>query len=452
MDKLTFAICGVLFLISVMTSRKRPLSPIVFFYALWTFILFLSVLNLYDIYKPSDEAYLLILLMLLFFYIGSLNSFFTIKKVGLPKTNEISALAQNEPNFRLFYFLTIFAIVFALIDCVIVIKLFLGGVPMWQIRNWGLAAFGAENPMVEGRSFLEEIFRSLMIAPFRALIPPVAAFSFFNPESKNKHRPLLILSLVSLLLSTVAGGGGRLGYINYFGCFLLAFLAFSNKSIFRNFNAKKYKKYVLLVLIFGVFVVVLFTNIRTGAGNFIRQTYTYFALPPTLLSVWLTEIKTVRPLFGLLTFFGLHSYFFRGFQTLHLNFLVPEVYQVTFDQVLNAEVFRNTGYGVGNAFVTPVYYFFIDGGYLFVCIASMFFGICVARFFKRFIVKINIKTFTYYALVMFGVLLSMMRIQTCIPAYWISFLFASILLRPKRPKFKHAPALSAHGNGGNRNE
>ena len=49
----------------------KIVSPSIIFFSLWTFILFLSVLNLYGLYKPSDEAYLLILLMNIFYFLGN---------------------------------------------------------------------------------------------------------------------------------------------------------------------------------------------------------------------------------------------------------------------------------------------------------------------------------------------------------------------------------------------
>ena len=114
------------------------------------------------------------------------------------------------------------------------------------------------------------------------------------------------------------------------------------------------------------------------------------------------------------------------------DFLVPEIYDSCYQHILNAEVFKNLGFGVGNAFVTPIYYFYIDGGYLFVCLASLFFGGYINRFHKVFVNNINIKSFTYYALIMYGVFLTFMRIQTCIPGYWLSFLMASFLLHPSK--------------------
>ena len=61
----------IFLIISISKERKnKAISFMSLFYSLWTFILILSTLNLYNIIKPSDEAYMLIILMLIFFGVG----------------------------------------------------------------------------------------------------------------------------------------------------------------------------------------------------------------------------------------------------------------------------------------------------------------------------------------------------------------------------------------------
>src|SRR5699024_3458204 len=120
---------------------------------------------------------------------------------------------------------------------------------------------------------------------------------------------------------------------------------------------------------------------------------------------------------------------FRGLDTVGLDFLVPQIYNEAYSNILNAEIFKDVGYGIGNAFVTPIYYFFIDGGYPFVCIASFVFGCIITGFYEKFEENINIKSFAFYGLIMYGVFVSFMRIQTAIPAYIISFILVLILMK-----------------------
>ncbi len=433
MDYLAFLLSLIFLAVSWwMTRKKKAISPVTIFFALWSVILFLSILNLYNIYKPSNEAYFLIILMLVFFAIGSFIYMFMRKFVKLPSKiceRKIKKESTIKPRFKLYYVLCSCIILFNIIDIIIIIKELANGNPMWQIRNWSLEPYGSSNPLLDRRSFLESIFRSVILAPAETIIPPITAYCFFDLKNKKQKYALLIISLLVLFSSSIAGGGGRLGFIYYIGCFLLAFFIFcKNKKISADL-IKKYKKVMLIFVIIGGIFVIAYTTFRTGIGNFVKQTYTYFALPPTLLSIWLPSIKSVSHTWGMTSFFGIHSYLFRGLDTVGLDFLVPQIYNEAYSNILNAEIFKDVGYGIGNAFVTPIYYFFIDGGYPFVCIASFVFGCIITGFYEKFEENINIKSFAFYGLIMYGVFVSFMRIQTAIPAYIISFILVLILMK-----------------------
>ena len=450
MSIVAFIISFVLLIITFINIRKKgnkSFNPMILFFGLWSFILFLSMLQLYNIQKPSNEAYFLIILMLVFFFLGSITNLEKVKlkilgvfkKTNKTNVEEIEVSNGNGVNITkvgkwIFYCLSILLIIFTLIDCVIVVKGLIDGIPMWQIRRWGMEVAGStNNPLMARRTFLEESFRSIILTPFATLIPPIAAYMLFNSDSKKEKVKFLMISIIVLLLSSIAGGGGRLGFIYYFGCFLLAFLIAIKKNKISDEFKKKYRRIVFAIFVIGVTIVAVYTVFRTS--NFFKQIYTYFALPPTLLSIWLPEIKEVEHTYGLVSFFGLHSYFFRVLDTIGLDFLVPNIYNISYNHILNAEIFKNTGYGVGNAFVTPIYYFMIDGGYIFVCIASYLFGFIVSALYNKFEKNINMKSYIIYALIMYGIFLTFIRIQTCIPSYIISFILVYFIFNTKANNF-----------------
>ena len=158
-----------------------------------------------------------------------------------------------------------------------------------------------------------------------------------------------------------------------------------------------------------------------------QQIYKYFALPPTLLSIWLPKIKNINHTYGMVSLFGVHSYFFRVLKAINLEFLIPTIYNESFQHILNVEKFVECGFGAANAFVTPIYYFYIDGGYPFVCIASLLFGMIVSYSYKKICKNITLKNFVKYILITYGVFLTFIRIQTSIPSYIISFIFCLLI-------------------------
>ena len=433
MNLITLIISIVLLIGFIFFYRKRnTISPIVIFFLLWTFVLFLSNLNLYGIYRPSFKAYFLIMLMLLFFSVGIILNII-ITKQKAKKSSSFKSYKSNRKivlRYKLYYFLCFCLIFFNIIDIIIIIKELANGNPMWQIRNWTLEPVGSSNPILERRSFLESAFRNIILASFQTIIPPITAYYFFYEDNRKRKYSLFVVSLIVLITSSIAGGGGRLGFIYYIGCFILTFFIAYKKSSIE--VIQKYKKILCIFIILAVLFVVIYTIVRTGLGNIGKQIYTYFALPPTLLSIWLPDMENVKHTFDLTTFHDIHRYFFRVLETIGLDFLVPQIYNDTYTYILNAETFKQVGYGIANAFVTPIYYFYIDGGYPFVCIVSVFFGYIVSALYEKFDKRIDARSFVIYGLVMYGVFVSFIRIQTAIPSYIISFAFAIFLLKKQK--------------------
>lgn len=425
----SFIICLMCFIFYLLNAKNRPLHPATLFFGMYSFILFLSLLNLYGIYKPSDEAYFTILLMIVFFAVGSLTSFLPYLKVSFGRKKV--HMVTYHLNMNLFYILVGIAILFLVYDVALVIKYYFDGVPLWQIRNWTLEAYGLDNPILSRRTFLEELFRTVVLYPVGMIIPPIASYCFFASEYAGRRKLILFLAVTHVLLTCIAGGSGRLKIVYFGGCIILAYLLFSDKRSTVDLNKRKYKKYVIFFVIIAFLGVFIATNMRTGTGYFIQQTYTYFAIPPTLLSIWLPKIENTVHTHGILSFYGLFGYVFRAFKMLGLENLVPAVYDEAYQHILNAQLFRNIGFRMANAFVTPVYYMIIDGGKTFLCAGSMFFGILVQKAHKKLIKCMDIRAFCIYALVMYGVFISFMSVLTISPPLVISFIFIFIVCSQK---------------------
>ena len=323
----------------------------------------------------------------------------------------------------------IMVILLNLIDTIIVFKHLLNGVPMWQIRNWSLAPFNSNNPILSRRSFIESFIRNVVFEPFGLLIHPVAAYYLFFGENKKDKKIMLFLSILTVLTESLAGGGGRLKYVYFIMCYLLTFIAFKKTLNSKTNILKKYRKVLIIFIIIAFIIVVGFTALRSGGRGFINEAYRYFALPPTLLSEWLPKLRFEPHTYGLLTTFGIHSYFFRGLNQIGMSSLVPGIFNKSFEHILNAEKFIKVGSKSANAFVTPVYYFYLDGGFIFVVIASILFGFLVTYVFNKIDNKLNIRSFILYMIIMYGVFVSFMRIQTAIPSYIIAIVFVYILTK-----------------------
>ncbi|MGO5019983.1 O-antigen polymerase [Roseburia faecis] len=415
-----------LFVICILVFDNKPLHPATLFYGLYSFILFLSNMHLFNLFKASEEAYFLITIMLFSFALGSVRSFYPLLKIGGKKYK------KRDLNIKIFMILTFINIMVLLKDVLMVISLAKSGVPIWQIRNWSLAEMGADNPIMNGRSFLEELVRALVLAPFGMAIPPIASYIFFDSVDRKYKVKIVTLVILQVVLTSIAGGGGRLRFVYACGCFVIAYLMFSNKKLLKNFSKKKYKKYMLLIAIGALIGIGITTIARVGNGTLLKQIYKYFALPPTLLTVWLPEIEKSTKTCGFLTFYGVVGYFFRTLKTLGLDFLVPSIYNEAFNHLLKIQEFRNVGLGTANAFVTPVYYMMVDGGIPFLCFVTLVLSSLAASYHKRLKKNIDICNFSIYAMIMYGVFETFMNVMTAVPAQIITFLLIIILCSKRK--------------------
>ncbi|HBZ64318.1 MAG TPA: hypothetical protein DEO89_06920, partial [Lachnospiraceae bacterium] len=215
MGIISLVLCTSMGLFSLTSQRKKAISPFVFFYFFWDFILLLSVLNLYEIYLPSDKAYFYIDLMLVSFFMGmmlrtSLGKKIVLRKYGFKHT---PTHTPNKINFRIFYLLAFLSFFFLIKDGFQVLKFFESGIPLWQIRNWSLAPAGTNNPIMSSRSFVEEVIRTVILEPFGNVMTPMTCYYFMVKRNDKNSRFIFLITIVQLVLSSAIGGGGRLGFL-----------------------------------------------------------------------------------------------------------------------------------------------------------------------------------------------------------------------------------------------
>lgn len=430
MGVVTATLCAIMAALSFWLAKKEKkkyLSLLTIFYVIWLLVSLFSSFQLYGLEKPSIQASLLIFIMVASFTVGAIIGKI-IKKPKQRKKNEDKYL---EPNV-LFYAICVTSIVLGLIDSVFVVKEAIGGTPLWQIRNWTHEPFGASNPILDHMTFFGYAVRKIIVEPASLIIPAIAAYYVFHGDKNNnkKTKLILALSIVNLVLEVVKGAGGRLGILLYATIFLISFLA----SGIKNFNKnKKRKRMVIVVIIASLGAIAIATIARTGFGNLFKQFYTYFALPTTLLSKWLPVINESEHTFGLLTLNGIFGYPFKIISSIGLITLVPNSYYLARVYLLEAEKYLFVGSGNYNAFVTPIYYFMHDGGIVFVVLASIVFGLLVSRFEERKGEE-TARYFCNYSLVLYGIIVSFMRIQTVIPNYIIAFILVFLIFLAPRQK------------------
>ena len=156
-------------------GRYRFTNPLIFFLTLWSLILFLSLFHLFDLDAASNQAYILLIIMISAFTTGYfLYLLISAKKKPKPeqaaKTSKQPELPSLKESFllKVLFGIIIISIILNLVDYFIGLKYIMDGLKPWQVRNWTLAPFGSSNPILDRRSFVEEIFRAFVASPVQA--------------------------------------------------------------------------------------------------------------------------------------------------------------------------------------------------------------------------------------------------------------------------------------------
>lgn len=192
----------LLFILSIYIFPHKLINVNTFFLGLWSIIIFLSCLNLYGLNKPSDMTYILLFFMIASFFCGSIFG------VILPTFNcKIKMFNhKREIRIRVFIGLTIVMFVSLFISCGKFVRYVIDGVPLWQIRNWNLSAYGTNNP--SSRTFISQCIKVFVITPFSSVFCPFVAYYFLDPR-KNEYRGILfVISIIYVLVSSMTSGGG----------------------------------------------------------------------------------------------------------------------------------------------------------------------------------------------------------------------------------------------------
>lgn len=435
MSMLSVFISAILLFLSILINKKGPLHPTVLFFIIWMAVCSASAFQI-TMYQASSESYKLIIIMLVCFFVGSLSYLMpSFSSARAPENEKIS------DNFNLYlgpiYFLLIVYILFSTIDSLIIVKNYLGGTQLWEMRSWRMSTYGVDsNPLIDRQSFLEVVLRAVVLYPFQNLVAPLAAFMFFNKKMRNKHKMFFVLAVICLLITVVATGGSRNTIVYYFGCFILCFILYAGKTGHEvKKKQSKFGRFLGLIVIVGAgsWLVLAVTNARTNI-SFGTTISSYLGVSPTLLSLQLPQIQQSAHTFGLMSVFGLITYPVRFLQQIGLGAIVPSAYDLAYQQVLNAQQFLvvNSSGLNRNAYVTPIYYFMIDGGIFFVIIGSLIFGFILGRFSKRFFSNMTLKNFIYYAVIMQAIVFSFVQVPTVQPSFVFSLILTWILVRPRQ--------------------
>lgn len=361
-----FLILTLCFSIYTLMKFKSVINPFFLFNLVWTIVLLLSQLNLYDLLPPSDLVMSIVFTGILSFNVPVL---FVREKRRVEQTK---VFVYNRVTIVLALAATVIvSIYFGMKSYDSLIYLLSGG-SLSEIRNLYFDTnYGSRND-------IEYYFENFIAIPFL-----YAAFTYSSQYYKNKilNKYILYISLISIMLYSIYSGG-RFVLLNIL---IILFVIYHRKFTFK-------KMIPIIVLVSFIFLLSIF---RSGIE---AEDYNYLDFFKTTVIYYTGSLSYVSEIFRTFSTIGKQDILVNTFG----GFIFPFV---VFGRALNVfsypEVFNHFTYftttqlriGEGvyfNAFPTMFFSFFLDGGYILVSLYSILFSVISWKLY-------NLSNFTKYS-------------------------------------------------------
>lgn len=412
-------------------KSRNLINPNVYMYGLWSLIVGLNVLHLFGIKGVSDDAYIMVFAGTFSYFLGEVLALSTktIKLVAPNKRGVESRPTRFTMNYKIIYVLAGATIALMIIDTIIAAQYLMRGWSFTQVRMWLTETYeNATNPLFSRRSYAEQVFRVIVIAPFRMALGPLCAIDFFFGERNKK---VFWITVIIQGLGVISGGGARLGIVNLGLSFLMAFSMFKRKNNTVNrkeVSIKRRRMHRLIVL--GIVLVGIITTQRTSSRIY-EEAYFYFALCLPLLSIWIPEIQATPHTYGMVSLFGLLRIPFLILEKLGLY--SPEVYIKSYNYIVQANSFRSISSGtrIANSFVTPYYYLYLDAGYIGIVLGMIIIGYFANKCYRNVLNAYDYKAMYLLMLVDIGIFYTFIRLELVATNYFLALIATPLFFERK---------------------
>lgn len=418
---------GVFTIVSGIVFTKKIINPITLYVGLWTIILFLSGLRLYDLRKVSASIYMIISISLIFFAVGFyiMSSWrkkyrFVINK-GRINTNKIRE--NYVIRYKLLYFIGICTILYLARKLPLVVSEFTKGNYFAVVRN---LAQDTTSSLNNADSEIINALRVLIFNPFSLAILPITAVDFWMGKRDKK----LLLICITIIVMRVLTEGGRI-IIVYFAVHLFIAFIYSGKLIDLKMIKEKIrsrrKQIRLLVIVLLVLIVAIIqTSLSREGDRLLRVTYYYFSMQPNMLEIW-NNIALERGIVGygeasLNGFIFPVLYIFKNIFKLSFPEHWNMVYQLILDTDSQWQLIAGSAQRA-NAYVSNIYFFYVDGRILGVIIGSIIYGGLVGYCYVAVKNNTNMKVVCIYSMLIQCIYMSFSTFQFSSPYFGIALLY-----------------------------
>ena len=406
----------VLLLFSIRLNRNW-INPTTLMCGLWFAILLTYEMNIIPLNKIHSHTYIVIIMGLLSFAIGSGVSSRT--KISFIRKETITTKWKYVPNYRMILGLAVLSLAMQLPDAINAVTILMGGGDFVLLRSM-------VSKTVISNSLLNAV-QNYILNPFVIFLYPIAAYCLLtlknDAQNRSQKKWIFILAAIIAVLKMFTSGG-RTSPV-YLVVHIVILMKLMSKKIYIPRTIKR----IIVIAIITVAVGVYYVSVSRGIDDVSESIVLYFNGCVPLLDHYITAIiETNSYTYGGAFFFGPIQLIF----TLLGNVGFPEP---SFLKELSTMLYVENNVSVGftykmNAFVSWFFYLFKDGGYFALAIGSSIYGAISQSFYKKAIADIdNTRKIIGYSIITNTILFSMVRYQFVSYYYLLAFVFLWLLIK-----------------------
>ena len=358
-------------------QKNNIVNPISIYCLAWAFAMIMSAILIYFYggIIVNDRVYVIIILSVVFFSMGSLFNAKMSQGNAFSKTSD----AYDSIKHKTIILLHIIAYFIVIPKMISSVQYLASGVGMYFIRHNLIVGDGTSE------FTFNEMLKQVTVLPIFTATIYVAIDELFHSRSKKNYR-LLLLAIADIIIYTVTYLG-RFMIQNAF--VFIVFVAISSKNI-SNWSPKvkrRIRRIVILSLVGAIVALVYITQNRSlGSGNGNGVIYTVVAYFGGPLKYFDTGIDVVKQdhilLYGSGLFSGLWDIILIPVQTiLGIDFLRPLEYVTMYNTPLRQIGASDLYLG---AFGTVFLNMYLDGRLIGIIIDSTILGIISSFFYNKF--------------------------------------------------------------------
>lgn len=405
---------------------KNWSNPSSLMLGLWGVIIMVYELKIIELNRINTSTYIALYLGAIFFVLGTLIA--NRIRFSLTKDNDLKKEIIYIPKYNWILFLAFISILIYLPDTISSIKLLINGGNFIVLRS------KVGETVIS--NILINLLRNYIIQPFLIFLYPVSAYCLISLKEnkiskvKNVKKYIFIFSSI-LAIMQLFTSGGRATVV-----YLLVHIIIVLRLLDGKMMVSKKLKIIIGICILSVIIGVYYISVSRGIDKVGESMIAYLCGCVPLLDYYISDIITT----GYYTYGGAFLY---GMLNLFFTFLGNVGFDEPqfMDYLLN-QLYVEENVVVGpsvkmNAFVSWLFYFFKDGGYIALIIESMLYGIFAQVFYKKIIqrikgrVRIDIRKLIIYAIITNTILFSMVRFQFINYHYFLAIVFVFIFIKKK---------------------